>query len=155
MINENIILRCEDSIEGMFTAVYDAFVYKNKIQKENNILYNDTISIEIGLGENYTLFSTIIDVNTDLVKSKKTVSTIKSRLGENIYGNVFNALCHYDADRATVVLGFLVRAFKVGQRITEYMSDEYVIRTYKTRKTGRSEERRVGKECRSRWSPYH
>ena len=22
-------------------------------------------------------------------------------------------------------------------------------------KTGRSEERRVGKECRSRWSPYH
>jgi len=24
-----------------------------------------------------------------------------------------------------------------------------------SRKTGRSEERRVGKECRSRWSPYH
>src|SRR5256886_4381706 len=24
-----------------------------------------------------------------------------------------------------------------------------------TAKTGRSEERRVGKECRSRWSPYH
>ena len=23
------------------------------------------------------------------------------------------------------------------------------------RKDGRSEERRVGKECRSRWSPYH
>ena len=22
-------------------------------------------------------------------------------------------------------------------------------------KSGRSEERRVGKECRSRWSPYH
>src|SRR3712207_9497529 len=26
---------------------------------------------------------------------------------------------------------------------------------YKTRFNGRSEERRVGKECRSRWSPYH
>ena len=24
-----------------------------------------------------------------------------------------------------------------------------------TRRTSRSEERRVGKECRSRWSPYH
>ena len=24
-----------------------------------------------------------------------------------------------------------------------------------TEKGGRSEERRVGKECRSRWSPYH
>src|SRR2546422_10664817 len=27
--------------------------------------------------------------------------------------------------------------------------------TYKTLWTKRSEERRVGKECRSRWSPYH
>src|SRR3989440_5759473 len=27
--------------------------------------------------------------------------------------------------------------------------------TVKTRTTPRSEERRVGKECRSRWSPYH
>ena len=26
---------------------------------------------------------------------------------------------------------------------------------YSTRKKIRSEERRVGKECRSRWSPYH
>ena len=24
-----------------------------------------------------------------------------------------------------------------------------------TKRCGRSEERRVGKECRSRWSPYH
>ena len=26
---------------------------------------------------------------------------------------------------------------------------------HKPSKAGRSEERRVGKECRSRWSPYH
>ena len=26
---------------------------------------------------------------------------------------------------------------------------------FKARQGGRSEERRVGKECRSRWSPYH
>ena len=28
-------------------------------------------------------------------------------------------------------------------------------KTTKLPMTGRSEERRVGKECRSRWSPYH
>ena len=27
--------------------------------------------------------------------------------------------------------------------------------TYKSSEAARSEERRVGKECRSRWSPYH
>ena len=31
--------------------------------------------------------------------------------------------------------------------------DEFLDRVHKF--TGRSEERRVGKECRSRWSPYH
>ena len=30
-----------------------------------------------------------------------------------------------------------------------------VVRVARTRYTTRSEERRVGKECRSRWSPYH
>ena len=32
---------------------------------------------------------------------------------------------------------------------------ETVFRDKKTGKKRRSEERRVGKECRSRWSPYH
>ena len=32
------------------------------------------------------------------------------------------------------------------QMLQKYFSDKY---------TERSEERRVGKECRSRWSPYH
>ena len=31
----------------------------------------------------------------------------------------------------------------------------FVRTKYKNVMTGRSEERRVGKECRSRWSPYH
>ena len=33
----------------------------------------------------------------------------------------------------------------------------FLIRAYRTTlpRFGRSEERRVGKECRSRWSPYH
>ena len=33
--------------------------------------------------------------------------------------------------------------------------DEAAVRAVCARFTGRSEERRVGKECRSRWSPYH
>ena len=33
---------------------------------------------------------------------------------------------------------------------------EYIeTKIYRTDVEGRSEERRVGKECRSRWSPYH
>ena len=41
-----------------------------------------------------------------------------------------------------------------GQEILEvadYMGDSYGLSV----QASRSEERRVGKECRSRWSPYH
>ena len=31
---DNIILRCDNNINGIFTAIYDAFVYKNQMQKE-------------------------------------------------------------------------------------------------------------------------
>ena len=30
-VSIEMILRCEDSLEGIFTAIYDAFVYKNNI----------------------------------------------------------------------------------------------------------------------------
>ena len=43
------------------------------------------------------------------------------------------------------------------QEILDYIKDEILKRGYPptVREICRSEERRVGKECRSRWSPYH
>ena len=35
------------------------------------------------------------------------------------------------------------------------LTDRGMIFSYATARSLRSEERRVGKECRSRWSPYH
>ena len=52
------------------------------------------------------------------------------------------------------------REDKSGPKIKELLpKDKYDVVSYKIipdeRKQIRSEERRVGKECRSRWSPYH
>ena len=38
---------------------------------------------------------------------------------------------------------------------SEEIADKDIKNKNKAQKTSRSEERRVGKECRSRWSPYH
>ena len=46
----------------------------------------------------------------------------------------------------TIVLGIIAN-----RRMTVDLEDFLLY----GRKAGRSEERRVGKECRSRWSPYH
>ena len=50
-------------------------------------------------------------------------------------------LAHGDADEAALVVGLDGEAGDVAEERAE-LAD-------------RSEERRVGKECRSRWSPYH
>src|SRR5256885_5103141 len=46
-----------------------------------------------------------------------------------------------------------------GQCVSAYkailVASAYPLGENAAKKSGRSEERRVGKECRSRWSPYH
>ena len=55
---------------------------------------------------------------------------------------------------------FLAKKYLTGDPVRMYATfriwNEYLVtREYRDRNTARSEERRVGKECRSRWSPYH
>src|SRR5688572_5214632 len=40
-------------------------------------------------------------------------------------------------------------------RINRYRNESIATREQQVQNVSRSEERRVGKECRSRWSPYH
>ena len=44
-----------------------------------------------------------------------------------------------------------VTGLEVAEKISKSLSKQALIMSV----NGRSEERRVGKECRSRWSPYH
>jgi len=46
-------------------------------------------------------------------------------------------------------------AFAFFANATSFIALIFAIVSIPPRKVGRSEERRVGKECRSRWSPYH
>lgn len=137
---ETIILRCEDSITGILTALFDAFVYKNEMES-----YEDNISIAIGEGGNLNLFAKEIEVCTDEEKAAKTVYAIYSKLGSSVYQTIFYSLCHFDEDRATIVLGYLVRAFSKGSQIFEYLSDPYVIRVMElSRKAGNECQRLLG-----------
>ena len=47
-------------------------------------------------------------------------------------------------------LSFTEAEARIIEEITPFISGEFTVSDIK-----RSEERRVGKECRSRWSPYH
>ena len=47
------------------------------------------------------------------------------------------------------------RIREMAARVKKYIEDGRSTPGAKAANDGRSEERRVGKECRSRWSPYH
>src|SRR3712207_8917361 len=61
----------------------------------------------------------------------------------------------WDPDMAYLPLGFWFFAIAVAMGWIMGPATDSVMGAVPEEKSGRSEERRVGKECRSRWSPYH
>src|SRR3712207_9067432 len=57
----------------------------------------------------------------------------------------FNGWCEMSLDQRALDTEVLADMLKSAREASEGIAGE----------EGRSEERRVGKECRSRWSPYH
>ena len=62
------------------------------------------------------------------------------------------ALGSAETDVETVI-GFIAVLLGAGNAVGGFVVTERMLEMFKS--TKRSEERRVGKECRSRWSPYH
>lgn len=123
-MEENIFLKCEAHMDGIFTALYEAFIQKSLLKGD----YHENIEIVIGEGDTQNLFATEIEVQTDNSKAAKLLEAIKRKLGYAIYDTVFHALCYFDSDRATIVFRYLVRAFAIGSRIAEHLADPYVMR---------------------------
>ena len=111
---EKIVLLCEDTLDGMLTAVFEGFVIKTQKEAGGSIDRQMRQCIEIYSALDYEneMFSTCIEVVTDMEKVEKTVRTIRRRLGENTYLDVIRALCHFDRHRATKVFEFLTLAFE-------------------------------------------
>ena len=57
--------------------------------------------------------------------------------------------------RVGVIKDWESRWFADDENFSDNLVEDYKIREFLKKKLYRSEERRVGKECRSRWSPYH
>lgn len=138
-MNQNYILVCNDEMESIFSAIFFAFELKKKFETK----YEDTIQIKIGQYVECDLFSEIVEVKTDYDKAEKTINAIRKRLGYSIYDMVFKALCHYDENRASIVLGFLVRAFAKGSRVTEDLADSFVMNTFELARKVSNEEQKM------------
>lgn len=73
---------CEDSLEGIFTGVYDACASR---------LGHRNIRLMTGEPENYELFSEYIHVAPSAEKTGKVIRTITSRFGMQFYESICQA----------------------------------------------------------------
>jgi probable DNA metabolism protein len=98
---EDKILICEDSLEGILTGVYEAFVLKNG--------HKHTF-LQIGEEENLRLFAEYRMIDADPLKAEKVVRTMRTRFGEEAYQMISQAAASEDRQKAqaiyqTIVLG--------------------------------------------------
>ena len=100
-MEQKYIYRCEDSAEGIFTAIYDAWA-STHTHAENRI--------EVDMEENsmMTLFSEYITVIPDQEKSRKVQRSIRSRISDEAYDMVMKTVLSQEPEKGEVIYRFLI-----------------------------------------------
>ena len=125
--------------------------YKYATRLEKNIILNEFIEYT-GFNRNYAA-RVLRNVFTKKTKSNsKNKRVRKSYYDEAVkkaVKNIWEILDYICGKRLVAILPEII------QKIEQFNELEFDDSTRQKLHTIRSEERRVGKECRSRWSPYH
>lgn len=121
---EEKYLVCEDSIEGVFTGIYEAYALREG---------HEHIHIQIGEEGNLRLFAVYINIVPDAVKTAKVAQTLKKRLGDEVYLHICHALASQDRMKGEAVYKTVVNGLSrgSGRRVMEDLADMYVERTFK------------------------
>ncbi len=119
---EEKYLICEDSLEGIFTGVYDAYALREG---------HEHIHIQIGEEDNLKLFAVYQNISPDLVKTRKVIGTIERRLGTDIYIEFCKALATEDADKGQAVYQTIVDAITrgSGRNVLQHLTNPFVGKT--------------------------
>lgn len=120
------IFACDNSIDGIFTAIYKAW---------SSGFGHANVKLQVKCDDNgfsnMELFSEYIEVSTDYELSMKVARSIKKKLSELIYEMVCKtALSNHDG-KADLIYRFLILAFATGSDIIDHLSDETVASIHK------------------------
>jgi probable DNA metabolism protein len=117
------IYMCENSIEGIFTGVYNA--WESKYPKEH-------IKLSIDKESNFELFSEYINVVTDFEKANKVARTLEQRFGDVAFTSIYQAACSIGEDKADVIFKTINLGLKsrYPRRLMENLKDQDICRVF-------------------------
>lgn len=132
------ILQCEDSIEGIFSAVYAAWELKYGHE-------NTELQISGTEGTNIELFSTYIMLQPDAEKAEKVLNTIRRKCSDRVYESLFHAACADAADKADAIYRYIQVALQMGNKVLNHLTDPAVVRIMElSRAVGNAEHHYLG-----------
>lgn len=106
-----IIFVCGEEPEDIWCAIYDAWMSR---------LGHGNVRIEPD-GENRELFSEYREVKKEEWKAQKVISSIRKKLSEHIYEQVYKAALSQERFRADKIYRFLIYAFALGRGVLDML----------------------------------
>ena len=145
---------------GFHGIALESVIYQLRVQKEHEgeTLPEKLIVAHLGGGTSVTAIQNGKSINTSMGLTPLDGAMMIMRSG-SIDPEVVHILkenAGYTVDEISEILN-TKSGFKgiTGSADTKQIIADALIEKYPQKLAFRSEERRVGKECRSRWSPYH
>jgi hypothetical protein len=121
------IYLCEDTVDGIFTAIYHAW--------EEGTSHTD---VRVSNNQSMSLFEEYVSVTTDSALAVKVADAIHRKLSSEVYDYTYQAALSDDECKASVIYHFLQKAFRTGRDIICHLQDEDVMRIFElSRRTGR------------------
>lgn len=115
------IFYCEDRFEDMMTCIYDAWSEALKIGHDN-------VRLAKKVDDQQSLFDEYIFVQPDKDKVVKVTRSIERDISRYAYMQVYYASLSNEEDALDAIYRYLILGFKVGQSITERLSEPAVMR---------------------------
>jgi probable DNA metabolism protein len=116
---------CDDTIECIFTAIYDA--WDSKYGHEN-------IRIEVkstfGQVNNIELFAEYIDVIADNEKANKVANSINKKISLEAYEMITRVALSDSTNKGDIIYRFLILGFKMGPNVVNHLTNDAVINLF-------------------------
>lgn len=124
-MENQVIYLCEDTPDGVFTAIYDAWA--SHLPKER-------LSIQVERLHAMQLFTDYICVQTDLEKAVKVARSVSNKIGQGAYDMMYKASLSYEEDKIDAIYRFLKLGFQYGSAILEMHGEDAVCRMFELKR---------------------
>lgn len=127
---ETVVFVCENSIEGILTGVYDAWV-----EALASGLGHAHCRLQTELNQS-ELFCVYQKTPADTEKAGKVIRTLRRRLGEEVYECLCYAMASHEPDKADAVYKTIAAglSMKQGFRVLDKVTDPYVARCFELKR---------------------